>query len=114
MKTAMFVRWWVILILVVVVVAVVRSRRQPAIPTRAESDPEATSRPTASPAATRFQWGDAVDVADDSLGPARRGTRGLVVEVSDPLLPAYRVEFADGSSEIVREASLAPADNVAG
>ena len=110
----MVVRWWVILILVVVVVAVVRSSRQHAIPTPAETDPGATSGPAKRPAAAQFQWGDAVDVADDSLGPARRGARGLVVEVSDPLLPAYRVEFADGSTEIVRESSLAPADQAAG
>jgi len=109
------VRWWVILLFVVVAVAVFRHRQRNA--DRASLQRDGATGP-AVPAATRptarFHWGDAVNVADDSLGPARRGTRGLIVEVADDRLLTYRVEFADGATEIVRESSLEPVEQATG
>jgi len=117
MKRAMVVRWWVILLLAAVAVAVIRYRRQrsgDSAPAEQHGAEQHGEERTAGVPVARFQWGDAVDIADDSLGPARRGTRGLVVEVTDTQLLTYRVEFADGSTEIVRESALAPAEQAAG
>jgi hypothetical protein len=134
----MVVRWWVVVVFVVVAIAVLRYRQRnarsapvernaPGAPVERDAQGAPVERdgdgapaqhaavegPPTKPA-PRFQWGDAVDVSDDSLGPARLGTRGLVLEVIDPEVPTYRVEFADGSSEIVHGTSLAPAERAAG
>lgn len=107
----MVVRWWVILLLIAVAVAVFRRRQRSAEGTPAAHEPEMGSAPR--PVA-RFHWGDAVNVTDDSLGPARRGARGLILEVTDDHQLTYRVEFADGASEIMRESSLEPVEQAAG
>lgn len=107
-------RWWVILLFVVVAVAVFRYRqRHPKdAPYAPKTEPGNPDRPTAR--VPKFQWGDAVTVAADGGGSTHPGARAMVLELADAMGLTYRVEFSDGTSEVLPESALALADQSAG
>lgn len=110
-------RWWLILLFVVVAVAVFRYRRRhpvstPAVPDADRSAAGSAAAPTGAKTA-RFQWGDAVTVSAAEGGASHPGARAMVVEVADAQRLTYRVEFADGTNEVLPESALQPTEHSA-
>jgi hypothetical protein len=103
------VRWWVIVLFVAIGVAVFRYRqRHPKGTSVAPKAQGESADPPVSARVAKFQWGDAVTVATDEGGSSHPGARAMVMEVADAMGLTYRVEFADGTHEVLPESALEP------